>query len=88
MTIEDIEKAVAELPPDQLAKFRAWFEAFDAVRFDEKIERDAEAGKLDASADQATENFRTGLARNSLDLMGKLEWDASCDDKAERAREP
>jgi len=38
-TIEDIEKAVAELSPDQLARFRAWFEEFDAVRFDEKIER-------------------------------------------------
>lgn len=37
MTIEDIEKAVSKLPPDQLAKFRAWFEAFDAARFDQKI---------------------------------------------------
>jgi hypothetical protein len=63
MSIEDIEKAVAKLPPDQLAEFRAWFEAFDAVRFDEKIERDAKAGKLDALADQAIGDFRTGRAR-------------------------
>ena len=44
ITIEDIEKAVAKLPPDQLAEFRVWFEKFDAARFDQKIERDAQAG--------------------------------------------
>lgn len=63
MTIEDLEKAVAKLPPDQLAKFRAWFEAFDAARFDQKIERDAKAGKLDRLAEQALADFRQGRAR-------------------------
>jgi hypothetical protein len=63
MSVEDIEKAIAKLPPDQLAQFRAWFEAFDGVRFDDKIERDAKAGKLDALADQAIEDFHTGRAR-------------------------
>jgi len=29
-TIEEIEKAVAELTPEQLAKFRAWFDEFQA----------------------------------------------------------
>ena len=52
-TIEDLENAVARLPPDQLAKFRDWFEASDAARFDEKIERDAKTGKLDRLAEQA-----------------------------------
>jgi len=63
MTIEDLEKAVSKLPPDQLAKFRDWFEAFDAARFDEKIERDAKAGKLDRLAEQALADFRQGRAR-------------------------
>ncbi len=63
MTIEDLEKAVAKLPPDQLAKFRDWFEAFDAARFDEKIERDAKAGKLDRLAEQALADFLQGRAR-------------------------
>jgi len=59
MTIDDLEKAVATLPPDQFAKFRAWFDAFDAARFDQKIERDAMAGKLDRMADALQE----GLSR-------------------------
>ena len=63
MTIEDLEKAVAKLPPDQLAKFREWFDAFDAARFDQKIERDANAGKLDGFAEQALADFRKGRAR-------------------------
>jgi hypothetical protein len=58
MTVEDIEKAVAKLLPDQLAKFRAWFDEFDAARFDQKVERDAKAGKLDGMADQAIYDFR------------------------------
>ena len=63
MTIEDIEKAVAELPPDQLAQFRDWFERFDAARFDQKIERDAAAGKLNRIAEQAIDDFRKGRTR-------------------------
>jgi len=63
MTIEDLENAVAKLPPDQFAQFRDWFEAFDAARFDEKIERDAKAGKLDRLAEQALADLREGPAR-------------------------
>jgi hypothetical protein len=58
-TLEDIEKALTELPADQLDEFRAWFEAFEAARFDERIERDARAGRLDKLAEQA----RAGRAR-------------------------
>jgi len=63
MTIEDLENAVTQLPPDQFAQFRDWFERFDANRFDQKIERDLQAGKLDRLGDQAIEDFRKGRAR-------------------------
>ncbi len=63
MTIEDLEKAVEKLPPDQFARFRAWFEELDAARFDEKIARDAGAGKLDQLAEAAIEDLRKGRAR-------------------------
>jgi hypothetical protein len=63
MTVEDLEHAVAKLPPDQFARFRAWFEEFDAARFDQKIERDINAGKLDALGDRALDDFRKGRAR-------------------------
>ena len=62
-TVEDIEEAVSKLTPEQLAKFRAWFEAFDAQIFDEKIERDATSRKLDRLADDAVRAHRKGFAR-------------------------
>lgn len=61
--LEDLEKAVAELPLDQLARFRAWFEEFEAARFDKKIEQDAAAGRLDRLAEEALSDFRAGRAR-------------------------
>ena len=66
MTVQDLEKAIAKLPPDELAELRAWFDDFDAARFDEKIERDAKAGKLDRLADAAIEDFREGRALAKL----------------------
>jgi hypothetical protein len=39
-TAEDIEKAVKQLAASELARFRAWFEVFDAGRFDAAIARD------------------------------------------------
>ena len=62
-TLEEIEKAVAQLAPRELDRFRAWFEEFQAKRFDERIERDAQSGKLDRLADQAVADFRKGRAR-------------------------
>jgi len=38
-------------------------EEFEAARFDERIERDAKAGRLDQLADQAIADFRNGRAR-------------------------
>jgi hypothetical protein len=62
-TAEDIEKAVEQLAPRELARFRAWFEAFDAAQFDAAIERDARAGKLDAHAEEALAAHRAGRSR-------------------------
>jgi hypothetical protein len=61
--LEEIEKAVTELPADQLVKFRVWFEAFEAAHFDQRIERDAKAGKLDKLAEQALADFRVGRVK-------------------------
>jgi hypothetical protein len=63
-TVEDIEQAVSKLAAEDLARFRAWFEEFDAARFDRKIELDAQSGKLDRLAEQAIADFRQGRARD------------------------
>ena len=63
MTIQEIERAIAELNPRELARFRQWFEEFDAQVWDEQFERDAKSGKLDKFANKAINDFRTGKAR-------------------------
>ena len=58
--LDDIERAIAQLSEVDLAKLRAWFEEFDAQVFDEKIERDAKAGKLDKLAADAIADHKAG----------------------------
>ena len=46
MKVEEIAEAIAKLPPDQLARFRRWFTAFEAGRSDHAKELDSAATKL------------------------------------------
>ena len=62
-TVEEIEKAVENLPPEKLAQFRTWFEQFEAALFDAKIARDAENGTLDRLVAESEADFRAGLCR-------------------------
>jgi hypothetical protein len=62
-TVEDIEKAVSELPQDQLRAFRAWYERFDSDAWDEQIEEDAAGGKLDALAEAAIADHKAGKSK-------------------------
>jgi len=61
--LEEIEKAIAELPPEDLAKLRDWMDELDARLFDEKIERDAKSGKLDKLIAEARANHNAGRRR-------------------------
>jgi hypothetical protein len=53
MKVEEIAEAVAKLPPDQLARFRRWFTAFEAGRTDHAEEFDSAATKLGRLAGRA-----------------------------------
>jgi hypothetical protein len=60
MTLDELEKTIADLPPGDLKKFREWFLDFDAKQFDERIERDANSGRLDRLADVAIRQHAAG----------------------------
>jgi hypothetical protein len=53
MKVEEIAEAIAKLPPDQLARFRRWFTAFEAGRTDHAEELDSAATKLGRLAGRA-----------------------------------
>jgi hypothetical protein len=63
MTIHEIEQAITELSPKEMARFRKWFEEFDAQAWDEQFERDVKSGKLDKLANKAIADFNAGKAR-------------------------
>ena len=61
MSVRDIAENVSRLSETDLVAFRKWFEEFVADQWDRQIEADALAGKLDAAARRADEQFEAGL---------------------------
>ena len=57
-TVDEIETAVSKLSPEEQARFRDWFFEFDAAQWDEQIERDVDAGRLDHLAERALKHLR------------------------------
>ena len=53
MKVEEIAEAVAKLPPDELARFRRWFTAFEAGRANHGEELNSAATKLGRLAGRA-----------------------------------
>jgi hypothetical protein len=48
--LQEIEKAVSQLSPEELTDFRNWFAEFDAEVWDREFEQDVAAGRLDGLA--------------------------------------
>jgi hypothetical protein len=62
--LEQIEKSVAELSPEELKAFAAWFEALQADLWDKQIEADAKAGRLDRLVAEARAEIASGKLRD------------------------
>lgn len=61
--IEKLEQRIENLPPEELAKFRAWFTEFDAQAWDRQIAADLESGKLNKLINEGRAEFKAGKAR-------------------------
>ncbi|TIR17870.1 MAG: hypothetical protein E5X34_23070 [Mesorhizobium sp.] len=62
--LEQIEKSVAELSPEELKAFAAWFEALQADLWDKQIEADVKAGRLDKLLAEARAEIAAGKLRD------------------------
>ena len=58
MKVEEIAEEIAKLPPDQLARFRRWFIAFETGRTDHAEELDSTATKLGRLVGRTFADFR------------------------------
>ena len=58
--IDDLEQQVQALSPEELKQFRAWFLEFDWAAWDQQVERDVLAGRLDTLADKSLRDHSAG----------------------------
>ena len=58
--VEQLEKEVQTLTPEELAAFRNWFAEYDWLAWDRQLEADVAAGKLDKFAAEALAEFERG----------------------------
>lgn len=59
-SVPEIEAAIRQLAPDELAAFRHWFAEFDAAQWDQQLNQDVATGRLDALADEALSDQHEG----------------------------
>ena len=60
LTVEQIENAILQLPPDEMGELLEWFLDLDYQRWDVQLEKDIAKGKLDALAAEAIADFESG----------------------------
>lgn len=63
--VENLERQIQQLSPEELAEFRRWFAEFDAQIWDRQFAADVAAGKLDSLAEKA---LRAHAAGESTEL--------------------
>ena len=62
-TVQELQSVVSQLSAEELARFREWFDKFDAEVWDRQFEEDAKSGKLDQLANQAIADFQAGKCK-------------------------
>lgn len=62
-TLEQIEAAILQLPPEEFQKLLEWFFELDYQRWDEQLEKDINEGRLDKLAEEAIADFEAGHYR-------------------------
>jgi hypothetical protein len=63
MGIKEIEKAIVQLPAEDVDKLAGWLEDYRVQMWDEQIENDLEAGRLDALLAEVDEEYEAGLSQ-------------------------
>ena len=58
--VESIEQQIKALSVEEVAQLRAWFLEFDWALWDQQLERDVAAGKLDVLAEKALRDHAAG----------------------------
>jgi len=63
-TVEELETAVDSLSQEEYSRFRRWFLDRDWEKWDQEIEEDTKAGRLDFLVQEAVEEKQRNKLRN------------------------
>ena len=62
-TVAEIENAIKKLTPEEIRKVGDWLDAFREQLWDQQIEADAQAGKLDKLMEEAKQDYLAGRCK-------------------------
>ncbi|HEY3395739.1 MAG TPA: hypothetical protein VGK58_23760 [Lacipirellulaceae bacterium] len=60
MSVQELELAISQLTKDELIQLARWFDEYRADKWDEQIEADIRAGRLDEAGRHSDANFEAG----------------------------
>ena len=62
--VETLEREVEKLSAEELAAFREWFANYDSDAWDQQMEADVKAGRLDRLAAEALAEHKRGETKD------------------------
>ena len=62
-TVQEIEKAITQLPKNDFGVLSEWLEEFEEKMWDNQFEEDVQSGRLEKLANEAIADFRAGRCR-------------------------
>lgn len=60
MSVDELQAAIIQLSAEELDHFFRWLDEYRADLWDQRIEADIQAGRLDAAGRRADEDFEAG----------------------------
>jgi len=69
MSVQEIEAAISQLPARDLTKLMSWRAEHHARVWDKQIERDLEAGRLDALLAEVDKEYEAGSGSGHMPNM-------------------
>jgi BioD-like phosphotransacetylase family protein len=63
MSVKEIEAAITRLPAKEVAELMSWLAEYHAHLWDQQIEEDLEAGRLDALLAEVDKEYQAGQAQ-------------------------
>ena len=63
MRVAEIEKAIEQLPAQEVGELMTWFENYYHQLWDSQIEADLDSGRLDSLLAEVDEEIESGMAK-------------------------